>query len=47
MRACLTQGVAAAATPCLYVIRPDGYVGYRGRPPDAARLWAYLGRIFV
>jgi hypothetical protein len=31
----------------LYLTRPDGYVGYRSEPTDAARLWAYLDRIFV
>jgi hypothetical protein len=31
----------------LYLIRPDGYVGYRGQPPDAAKLLGYLKRIFV
>jgi hypothetical protein len=36
-----------AAAACLYLIRPDGYVGYRAQPPDAAKLRAYLGRIFV
>ncbi len=32
---------------CLYLIRPDGYLGYRSLPPDAERLSAYLARIFV
>lgn len=31
----------------LYLIRPDGYVGYRTAPADAAKLRAYLGRIFI
>jgi hypothetical protein len=35
-----------AAVPCLYLIRPDRHVGYRAQPPDAARLAAYLGRLF-
>jgi glycine/D-amino acid oxidase-like deaminating enzyme len=35
-----------AASPCLYLIRPDRHVGYRAQPPDAARLAAYLGRLF-
>ena len=32
---------------CLYLIRPDGYLGYRAMPPDAGKLAHYLGRIFV
>src|SRR5206468_3405214 len=27
---------------CLYLIRPDGYVGYRSQPADDGRLTAYL-----
>lgn len=36
-----------AGMPCLYLIRPDGYVGYRSQPADAERLFAYLKTIFV
>ena len=36
-----------ADAECLYLIRPDGYVGFRGQPADAARLQDYLGRIFT
>jgi FAD binding domain len=36
-----------ASSSCLYLIRPDGYVGYRSQPPDAKKLAAYLGRVFV
>jgi 2-polyprenyl-6-methoxyphenol hydroxylase-like FAD-dependent oxidoreductase len=32
---------------CLYLIRPDGYIGYRAAPPDAQRLNRHLSRIFV
>ena len=35
-----------ARGPCLYLIRPDGYIGYRSDRVDAARLDAYLQRIF-
>jgi len=35
-----------AASACLYLIRPDGYVAYRAQPPDAGKLREYLGRIF-
>src|SRR5262249_45412098 len=35
-----------AEAPTLYLIRPDGYVGYRSLPPDAGKLTAYLGRVF-
>jgi hypothetical protein len=31
-----------AGAHCLYLIRPDGYVGYRAQPPDAGLLLAYL-----
>jgi 2-polyprenyl-6-methoxyphenol hydroxylase-like FAD-dependent oxidoreductase len=34
-----------ARTACAYLIRPDGYVGYRGRPASPERLAAYLGRV--
>jgi hypothetical protein len=36
-----------AGAPCLYLIRPDGYIGYRAQPPDAVKLRAYLERLFV
>jgi 2-polyprenyl-6-methoxyphenol hydroxylase-like FAD-dependent oxidoreductase len=36
-----------AAASCLYLIRPDGYVGYRCQPIDADQLRAYLERLFV
>jgi len=32
--------------PCLYLVRPDGYVAYRSDRIDAERLDAYLRRIF-
>jgi 2-polyprenyl-6-methoxyphenol hydroxylase-like FAD-dependent oxidoreductase len=36
-----------ARSECLYLVRPDGYVGYRCQPADPALLLAYLERIFV
>ncbi len=36
-----------AAAPCLYLIRPDGHVGYRALPPAADKLAAYLDRLFI
>jgi 2-polyprenyl-6-methoxyphenol hydroxylase-like FAD-dependent oxidoreductase len=36
-----------ADVECLYLIRPDGYVGYRGQPADSDKLFQYLERIFV
>jgi 2-polyprenyl-6-methoxyphenol hydroxylase-like FAD-dependent oxidoreductase len=36
-----------ARAECLYLIRPDGYVGYRCQPADEHRLAAYLDRLFV
>lgn len=35
-----------AATECLYLIRPDGYIGFRSFPVDPARLRDYLAQIF-
>jgi len=36
-----------AGSECLYLIRPDGYVGYRSQPADAGRLSAYLQTMFI
>jgi hypothetical protein len=36
-----------ARSECLYLIRPDGHVGYRGQPADGDKLLAYLETIFV
>jgi hypothetical protein len=36
-----------ARLACLYLIRPDGHVGYRARPPDPGRFTAYLGRVLL
>lgn len=36
-----------ARSECLYLVRPDGYVGYRCQPADEHRLAAYLERIFA
>ena len=36
-----------AGSECLYLIRPDGYIGYRSQPADAGRLLAYLQTIFI
>jgi hypothetical protein len=35
-----------ADAECLYLIRPDGYVGFRCQPADLASLQDYLARIF-
>ncbi len=35
-----------AETECLYLVRPDGYVGYRSEPATASAFHDYLGRIF-
>ncbi|MDR3618288.1 MAG: FAD-dependent monooxygenase [Paludisphaera borealis] len=35
-----------AVGACLYLIRPDGYIGYRGQPLDAFAFREYLKRIF-
>jgi 2-polyprenyl-6-methoxyphenol hydroxylase-like FAD-dependent oxidoreductase len=36
--------IYGAAAECLYLIRPDGYIGYRSRPADLDRLAAYLNK---
>lgn len=35
----------SATGECLYLIRPDGYIGYRTQPADVSKLWAYLQKI--
>jgi hypothetical protein len=36
-----------AGRACLYLLRPDGYVGYRSQPPDWGRLLGHLRRLFT
>ena len=36
-----------AGAECLYLVRPDGYVGFRSQPVDAGALVAHLDRIFA
>jgi 2-polyprenyl-6-methoxyphenol hydroxylase-like FAD-dependent oxidoreductase len=36
-----------AGAECAYLIRPDGYVGYRSMPADDDGLRQYLSRVFV
>lgn len=36
-----------ARSECLYVVRPDGYIGFRSQPPDAETLKSYLTQIFL
>jgi 2-polyprenyl-6-methoxyphenol hydroxylase-like FAD-dependent oxidoreductase len=36
-----------AESECLYLIRPDGYVGYRSEPATASAFHDYLGQIFL
>ncbi len=35
-----------AVGACLYLIRPDGYIGYRGQPLDSFSFREYLKRVF-
>ncbi len=39
------EALYGAPTECVYVLRPDQYVGYRAQPLDEARVLAYLGAI--
>jgi antitoxin (DNA-binding transcriptional repressor) of toxin-antitoxin stability system len=39
------HGRLGAVADTAYVVRPDGYLGARLQPPDAARLGAYLRRL--
>jgi 2-polyprenyl-6-methoxyphenol hydroxylase-like FAD-dependent oxidoreductase len=41
------QQQIAADDRAVIVVRPDGYIGYRGQPADAARLEQYLDRYLV
>ena len=36
-----------ARSACLYVVRPDGYIGFRSQPPDPEALKSYFTQIFL
>ena len=36
-----------ARSQCLYVVRPDGYIGFRSQPPDPEALKSYFSQIFL
>ncbi|TKD09552.1 FAD-dependent monooxygenase [Polyangium fumosum] len=36
-----------ARSECIYMVRPDGYVGYRSQPADEDKLAVWLDRLFV
>jgi hypothetical protein len=36
-----------ARSACLYVVRPDGYIGFRSQPPDPETLKSYFNQIFL
>jgi hypothetical protein len=36
-----------ARSECLYVVRPDGYIGFRSQPPNPEALKSYLTQIFL
>ena len=36
-----------AQSACLYVVRPDGYIGFRSQPPDSGALRSYFTKIFL
>lgn len=41
------HGAFGAGRASLYLVRPDGYVGFRNQPVDADALRRHLGRIFA
>lgn len=41
------HGHFGASSECLYLVRPDGYVGYRSQPASFEHLMEYLDRWFV
>ncbi|MDF5731159.1 MAG: FAD-dependent monooxygenase [Rhizonema sp. PD38] len=36
-----------ASSACLYLIRPDWYIGFRGHPSDTDKLMTYLGGVLI
>lgn len=36
-----------ASSECLYLIRPDGYIGFRSQPADHDTLSSFLEQVFV
>ncbi|HLJ32222.1 MAG TPA: hypothetical protein VKU38_01155, partial [Ktedonobacteraceae bacterium] len=36
-----------AGAESLYLVRPDGYIGYRGQPSAADHFWNYMRTIFM
>lgn len=38
---------SSARHPCLYLIRPDGYIGFRSQPAEARPVIKYLKGIFI
>ena len=42
-----THKTYGASSPCLYLVRPDGYVGFRARKGSESRLIDYLRRNFA
>jgi hypothetical protein len=37
-----THNTYGATSPCLYLVRPDGYVGFRAPTNDESKLFDYL-----
>ncbi len=37
----------SAGAESFYLVRPDGYIGYRGQPKDADHFWNYLRTILL
>ena len=36
-----------ASSSCVYLVRPDGYIGFRSQPPAKEHLQQHLGLVFA
>jgi hypothetical protein len=38
---------SGSAGVCVYLVRPDGYIGYRSQPAGDQKLWEYIDRLLI